>query len=302
MTDGIAWIDDELGAWGFSLTMVKGISHDELAVYLGAQPGTGIDPDTAHGMLELSPGPEKLPDCAMLGTTSNGWAFAIESPAATDRADRLAPGRDMWSEQTVVSIWYSTMDPPIINVNIAGKHDWMFWEYSTDHTDHPLTRRLVAEAGLVLPSDDTDADEETDGDEESDEVAMADVYRIMGEHYGLTLPRQAVTDRRLPHFFTEPRVFVRPQTRCPVCGEQMLPHGGGSWEPSEYRLVCVYYKLRDIPGHPPHGCPGEISGPALAKAVHEEPNPKYRNIRMPRPTTPEPEPESTPEGPAESTT
>ncbi|MGA4979390.1 hypothetical protein [Streptomyces cinereoruber] len=294
MSDGIEWIDNELGAWAFSLTMVAGISYEELAVYLGAQPGAIMDPETAHDMLELSPGSWDLPDYAMLGNTSNGWAFAIESPAARDRADRLAPGRDMWSEHTVVNIWDSTMDPPIINVNVAGKHDWMFWEYSTDHTDHSLTRRLVAEAGLVLPSDDID------GDEEFDEVAMADVYRIMGEHYGLTLPRQAITARRLPHVFTEPRVFVRSQTRCPVCGEQMVPYGGGSWGPSEYRLVCVYYKLRDIPGHPPQGCPGEISGPALAEVVHEELNPKYGNIRMPRRTTSAPE--STPEGLAESTT
>jgi hypothetical protein len=122
----------------------------------------------------------------LLGNTSNGWAFAIASPAARDRADRLAPGRDMRSEQTVVNIWYST-----------------------DHTDHSPTRRLVAEAGLVLPSDDID------GDEEFDEVAMADVYRIMGEHYGLALPRQAITDRHLPHLFTELRVFVRHR-----CGAQ----------------------------------------------------------------------------------
>jgi hypothetical protein len=29
---------------------------------------------------------------------------------------------------------------------------------------------------------------------------------------------------------------------------------------------------------------GTISGPALAEAVREEPNPKYGNIRMPRTT------------------
>lgn len=113
---------------------------------------------------------------------------------------------------------------------------------------------------------------------------MSDVYRITGEYYGLSLPRHAIIDQRLPHVFSEPRVLVRPQARCLVCGEQMVPYGGGSWGPGEYRLVCVYYKVRDIPGHAPQGCPGEISGSALADAVREEPNPKYGNIRMPRAT------------------
>ncbi|MGW3633293.1 hypothetical protein ACWD7F_24580 [Streptomyces sp. NPDC005122] len=278
MSDGIEWIGDELGRGGFSLTMVKGIRLEELAVYLGAQAGTVMDPDTAHEMLKLSPGPWGLPDYAMLGETGNGWAFAVESPEARDRVDRLAPGRDMWSKHTVVTIWDSTMDPPMISVSVDGKRDWMFWEYHTNETDHPLTRRLVAEGGFVVLSDRVHRDDES-------HVTMSDVYRIVGEYYGLSLPRQAVTGQRLPHVFSEPRVLVRPKTQCPVCGEhRMLPYGGGSWGPGEYRLVCIYYKVRNIPGHPPQGCPGEISGPAPATAVREEPNPKYGNIRMPRVT------------------
>ncbi|MEU6775167.1 hypothetical protein [Streptomyces sp. NPDC046759] len=112
---------------------------------------------------------------------------------------------------------------------------------------------------------------------------MSDVYKVMGEYYGLTLPRQAIADRRLPHVFTEPRVLVRPQAQCPACGEErMLPYGSGSWRSGEYRLVCTYYKVRDIAGYPQQGCPGEISGPALVGAVREEPNSKYGNVRMPR--------------------
>ncbi|MFD6996196.1 hypothetical protein ACFWA5_07915 [Streptomyces mirabilis] len=166
-------------------------------------------------MLKLSPGPWDLPDYAMLGETGNGWAFAVESPEARDRVDRLAPGRDMWSKHTVVSIWDSTMDPPMISVNVDGKHDWMFWEYNTNETDHPLTRRLVAEGGFVVLSDRVHRD---DG---SHDVTMSDVYRITGEYYGLSLPRHAIIDQRLPYVFSEPRVLVRPQARCPVCGEQM---------------------------------------------------------------------------------
>jgi hypothetical protein len=265
-SDGFEWLDQELGSGvsGFSLTMVKGMKHGELAVRLGAQPGTLMGPDVAQDMLELSGSSWDLPDYAMLGETVDGWAFAIESPGATGRPDRLASGRVMWSGHTVVHVSDTTMDPPVITVNVDGKLDWMFWEYSTDHTDHPLTRRLAAEA-----------------DSDGGSPRMSDVYRIMGDHYGLSLPRQAVVDRRLPHVFTEPRVLVRPLARCPVCSEQMLPCGGGSWGPGEYRLVCVYYNVRDVPGRPPQGCTGEISGPALAGAVREEPNKKYANVCMP---------------------
>jgi hypothetical protein len=171
----------------------------------------------------------------------------------------------MWSGHTIVNVWDSTMDPPMITVNVDGKHDWMFWENSTDDTDHPLTRRLAVEAGSEDPG----------------RLRMSEVYRIVGDHYGLSLPRQAVVDRRLPHVFTEPRVLIRPLVRCPVCAEQMLPCGGGSWGPGEFRLVCTYYKVRDAPGRPPQGCTGQISGPALAGAVREEPNRKYDKVCMP---------------------
>ncbi|MFD8079418.1 hypothetical protein ACFV3E_43160 [Streptomyces sp. NPDC059718] len=117
MNDGIAWIDDELGPDGFSLLMVKGIGHEELAVRLGAQPGTLMDPDTASETLGPSHGLSEsgLPDYAMVGDTGNGWAFAIESPEVRTRGDRLAPERDLWSKYTVVDVSDTTQDPPVIH-------------------------------------------------------------------------------------------------------------------------------------------------------------------------------------------
>jgi hypothetical protein len=274
MTDGIAWLDSGTGHSGFSLMMVQGIGPEELAVLIGARPGTLMDPDTAHEMLALSGGESHLPDLALVGDTGNGWAFAIESPEATDRDDRLAPGRHLWSTRTVVNIWDSTMDPPLIKVNVDGRPDWRMVEHRSDDTDHPLSRRLVDELGFV----------EAHGcvhPAAGSGVTMADVYRIVGDHYGLTLPRQAVVDRRLPHVFTEPPVLVRPRTRCPVCGGHMLPYGGGSWGPGEYRLVCLFHKVTDQPNHPPEGCPGEISSPVPADAADVKPNPKYANVYMP---------------------
>ncbi|MEV5989708.1 hypothetical protein AB0L85_33025 [Streptomyces sp. NPDC052051] len=275
MNDGIAWLDDALGREAYSLTMVKGITPETLAMYLGAQPGTLINADITPGALEFfhGPGSSKLPDWAMVGEAADGWSFALETPEAGHRDDRLAPGRDLRARHTVVDVLDTTMDPPAVTVTVGGETEWMLRENGTDNVDHPVSRRLVAEAGfLAYPHG-------VFRDDASEDTGTADIYRILGDHYGLSLPRAAVTGARLPHVFTEPTVLLHPEARCPACGEaRMLPHSGG---PEEARLVCVYYKVRGIPGYPPQGCPGELSGPALSGAVRMEPNPKYENLRLP---------------------
>ncbi|MFH8370995.1 hypothetical protein [Streptomyces sp. NPDC018031] len=282
MSDGIDWISDDLGDLGFALTMVRGIGHEELAVLLGAQAGTVMDPVTTHAVLEASRGAGQPPDCAMLGETGDGWAFAIEPPWAPYRADRLAPGREMWSRYSVVGIEDTGQDPPTVFATVDGAADFhYFWgEVHGEGTEnHPLTRRMAAEIGLGGREPDPDFPD--DPEEWGLFIPeMRDVYRLLGEHYGLTLPRQAIAERRLAHAFTEPRVRVRPLKPCPVCGEQLVPWGGGAWGPGDYRLVCVHHNLPGKPGHPA-GCPGELSGPALAGAVQEEPNPRYDNVRTP---------------------
>ncbi|MFE7576937.1 hypothetical protein ACFU5Z_19610 [Streptomyces sp. NPDC057521] len=270
MDDGIAWLDDELGRDGYSLTLVKGVTPETLAGYLGARPGTLLDPDSAPGVLEFfhGAGSSKLPDWAMVGEAAGGWSFALETPEAGHRDDRLAPGRDLRARHTVVDILDTTMDPPAVTVTVDGETEWMMREYGTDDIGHPVSRRLVAEAGFLAHPHGVFRDDA------SEDTGMSDVYRILGDHYGLSLPRTAVRENRLPHVFTEPRTLLHTDARCPACGEtRMLPYGDGTEEP---RLVCVYYKVRDVPGHPPQGCPGEVTS-----AVRGEPNPKYENLRLP---------------------
>ncbi|MEU0526002.1 hypothetical protein [Streptomyces niveus] len=278
MNDGIDWLDAELGADGYSLTMVKGIAPEVLAANLGAQSDTFIDPDTTPGALEFfhGPGSSKLPDWAMVGETGDGWTFALEAPEVGHRDDRLAPGRDLRAHHTVVDLLNTTMDPPAVTVSADGRTDWMLREYGTRDIGHPISRQLVAEAGFVAYPHGVYRDDA------SEDTGMATVYRIMGQHYGLSLPRASVTGRRLPHVFTEPRVLLHPEARCPACGEErMLPHGDGFRGPEDYRLVCIYYQVRDVPRYPSQGCPGEVSGPALSRVVRAEPNPKYENLRLP---------------------
>ncbi|WP_329204787.1 hypothetical protein OG257_04065 [Streptomyces sp. NBC_00683] len=276
--DGIEWLDAELGGEGYALTMVEGMAPEVLAMNLGAQSGALIDPDVTPGALEFfhGPGSSKLPDWAMVGEAGGGWAFALEAPEVGHRDDRLAPGRDLRARHTVVDILDTTMDPPAVTVSVGGRTDWMLREYGTRDVDHPISRRLVAEAGYVsFPHG-------VYRDDASEDTGMAAVYRIIGEHYGLSLPRASVTGGRVPHVFTEPRVLLHSEARCPACGEErMLPYGGGFRGPEDYRLVCVYYRVRDVPGYPSQGCPGEISAPAVSGVVRAEPNPKYANLRFP---------------------
>lgn len=59
-----------------------------------------------------------------------------------------------------------------------------------------------------------------------------------------------------------------------ACGADAL---GAAGETAQFLALRARIVLRCAEG-------GTISGPALAEAVREEPNPKYGNIRMPRTT------------------
>ncbi|MDW6065138.1 hypothetical protein SAZ11_53985 [Streptomyces sp. FXJ1.4098] len=71
---GFEWIQEDLTSWGFHLEMVKGVSVEELAAMLGADPDLGImSPDMFNTAVRLS---TNIPDWARLGEHA-GWAFAL---------------------------------------------------------------------------------------------------------------------------------------------------------------------------------------------------------------------------------
>lgn len=72
--DGFEWIQQDLTSLGFYLEMVKGVSVEELAAMLGADPGLGImSPDAFDTVLHQS---RDVPGWARLGEHA-GWAFAL---------------------------------------------------------------------------------------------------------------------------------------------------------------------------------------------------------------------------------
>ncbi|MGW2352532.1 hypothetical protein [Actinacidiphila glaucinigra] len=105
----------------------------------------------------------------------------------------------------------------LIDVIVDGELDWSYFDgevHEAVRVDHPLTRRVIAETGLG--SGDVDCDFPDEPDEWGLRVPdIRDVYRLMGEHYGLSLPRGTIVGEDLVGVFTSPRVCANgePNTR-----------------------------------------------------------------------------------------
>ncbi|MEV5010385.1 hypothetical protein [Streptomyces sp. NPDC055692] len=212
--DGFEWIQQDLASSGFYLELVKGVSVEELAAMRGADPGLGIiSPDTFNTALHRS---SNVPDWARLGEHA-GWAFALcggDDGFYMQRPDHV---KHLWEGRTWLTIMDTTMDPPIVDVVVDGKLDWSYFDgevHEAVRADHPLTQRMIAEIGLGS------VDPDPDFPDEPDEWGLyvpdiRDVYRLLGEHYGLSLPRRTIVDEDLVGVFTSPRVYANgePNTR-----------------------------------------------------------------------------------------
>ncbi|MDX3229234.1 hypothetical protein [Streptomyces sp. ME19-01-6] len=214
MTDGIEWIHEALHGQGvaFQLVALKDAEVGDLAMMPGAEPGTVMDPPTCNAIVAASGGTVRLPDLARLGTCG-GWAFAFETGEGIFRYNR-SHLRHLWEGRTYVHISDTAMDPPMVVAVVDGKWDWQYFDgevHEQVRADHPLTARMTVEIGLG--SSKPDPGYPDDPDEWGLYVpAMADVYRLFGEHYRLALPRRTIGDpyyknNELYGAFTAPRTL-----------------------------------------------------------------------------------------------
>ncbi|GGY97835.1 hypothetical protein [Streptomyces poonensis] len=212
MSDGIEWIHEALNGWGFQLVALKDAGVEELAVMLGAEPGTVMAAPAFNALVAAAGSTVRLPDLARLGTCG-GWAFAFETGGGVFRLDRDHLSH-LWEGRTYVRVSDTMMDPPTLHAVVDGAWDWRYFDgvvHEQVRADHPLTARMTAEIGLggAVP----DPDFPDDPDEWALYVpAMADVYRLFGEHYGLTLPRLAIGE---PYHYGNTElygVFTAPRT------------------------------------------------------------------------------------------
>ncbi|GAA2534958.1 MULTISPECIES: hypothetical protein [Streptomyces] len=212
MSDGIAWIHEALHGWGFDLVALKDAGVEDLAVMLGAEPGTVMDPPAFNAVVAAAGSTVRLPDLARLGTCG-GWAFAFETGGGVFRHDRDHL-RHLWEGRTYVRITDTMMDPPTVRAVVDGGFDWSYFDggvHDRVRADHPLTARMTAEIGLG--SAEPDPDFPDDPDEWGLYVPdITDVYRLVGEHYGLSLPRRVIGEpyhknTELYGAFTAPRTL-----------------------------------------------------------------------------------------------
>ncbi|MEV0221592.1 hypothetical protein [Streptomyces sp. NPDC050704] len=212
MSDGIAWIHEALHGWGFNLVALKDAEVEDLAMMLGAVPGTVMDPPAFNAVVAAAGSTVRLPDLARLGTCG-GWAFAFETGGGIFRhgRDHL---RHLWEGRTYLRITDTTVDPATLFAVVDGGWDWQYSEgvvHEQVGADHPLTARMTAE--IALGSAVPDPDFPDDPDECGLYIpAIADVYRLFGEHYGLTLPRRVIGEpydknTELQGAFTAPRTL-----------------------------------------------------------------------------------------------
>ncbi|MFE6777232.1 hypothetical protein [Streptomyces sp. NPDC057702] len=212
MSDGMAWIAEELGPDGFQLVALRGADPEELAVMLGAEPGTVMAAPAFNSLVRAAGSTVRLPDLARLGGHAD-WAFAFETGGGYFRTNRSHLNH-LWEGRTYVRVSDTSVDPPTISVVVDGVWDWSYFDgevHEQARFDHPLTARMTAEIGLG------DAVPDPDFPDDPDECALfvpaeSDVYRLFGEHYGLSLPRHTVrrphhTDTDLSGAFTAPRVL-----------------------------------------------------------------------------------------------
>ncbi|MDW6065137.1 hypothetical protein SAZ11_53980 [Streptomyces sp. FXJ1.4098] len=118
--------------------------------------------------------------------------------------------RHLWAGRTWLNIMDTTMDPPTIHVIVDGELDWSYFDgevHELVRADHPLTQRMIAAIRLGGVDPDPRLPRRA-GRVGAARPAHADVYRLMGEHYGLNLPRRTIVDEDLVGVFTSPRVYA----------------------------------------------------------------------------------------------
>ncbi|MFT2018758.1 hypothetical protein ACMA1D_23370 [Streptomyces sp. 796.1] len=204
---GFAWLQDDLGSFGFCLEVVKGVGVEELAAMLGADAGLGIvAPDVFNAAVG---GAGTVPDWARLGE-HGGWAYAWLGGSDGFYMRHPDHVRHLWEGRTWLSVTDTTMDPPTVDVVVDGALDWSYFDgevHEMVRADHPLTQRMVAEIGLGTA--DPDPDFPDDPDEWGLHIPpIREVYRLVGEYYGVDLPRTSTAGADLVGVFTSPRVYA----------------------------------------------------------------------------------------------
>ncbi|MFF4250268.1 DUF6461 domain-containing protein [Streptomyces sp. NPDC001663] len=205
MPENLAWIADAWRGTSPSVTdlyiaCARGLSPQELAEHMADHEPVEIGPaltiQEAHRMVDLA----QIYCVGRIGH-SGEWSFIVE-----------CVGSERWALDPAVSRGAEVLifdprpdDPPSFFTYLADGEVQLHFELGFGHdpagAQPDLLRPALEAAGVIPPEDDIDdllgADEELSSAEEKRRV-----LKVVGEHFGLSLPRQVIENGQLPAVVT----------------------------------------------------------------------------------------------------
>lgn len=201
MTDGIRWLTTQRGGWYCGVTFARGVDPEELAVRLGAEPGSVLPPVTARQAAHMIDGRNCF-RVARIGTCA-GWSFAVEdgyhSRAWWAKPEMTRGGVEMIHltpkpDDPPREFWYYENGATVCAMDIGS-------ESRRRGNDPDVLVPALARAGLVSPTGGP-----LGGERHDDYVER--LFGALEDHFKVSLPRDLVVDGALPAAVTatsEPR-------------------------------------------------------------------------------------------------
>ncbi|MFJ5219763.1 DUF6461 domain-containing protein [Streptomyces sp. NPDC088354] len=193
MSDGIRWLIDAGDRWMDCVTFARGISPEELAIRLGAKPGSSAPLLTASEAWDLAHGWDSV--IVRVGS-SDGWSFAVESglPQSADVLEELSRGGveivrlDPQPDHPPMQFAYLRDGAPVCSFGIT--EEGIRWGHDPDFLLPDLIR-----TGVLC------ADGERLHDDGMDYAAeKRRTFGVLEHRFGLSLPRKQVEEVRLPAY------------------------------------------------------------------------------------------------------
>jgi hypothetical protein len=205
MPDDLAWIADAWhgtspSATDLYITCARGLSPQQLAERMADHEPVEIEPaltvQEAHRMVDLT----QIYCVGRIGQ-SGDWSFVVECVGSEGWA--LDPATSRGAEILIFDP--RPDDPPSFFTYLADGELQLHFElgfgYDPVGAQPDLLRPALEEAGVIPPEDSIDdllgEDEEVSPLEERRRV-----LKVVGEHFGLSLPREVIANGQLPAVVT----------------------------------------------------------------------------------------------------
>jgi hypothetical protein len=200
LTEGIQWLVD-LDNWDTGIMFARGIPPEELAVRMGAAPGSALPPLTEAEVWQAAAEPWRPPgqdgDGMIRVGASEGWSFAVEygDCGGPDSLEDVSRGGvevvrlDPQPEHPPKVFSYGLDGKPVCSFGI-GEEVWR-WGSRPDL----LVPELTA-AGILRPDGTANALLDDAPFRDRDRRTLA----VIEEHFGLSLPWELVIVGHLPAY------------------------------------------------------------------------------------------------------